>query len=505
MITFKLGDKRDPRQWPAYKKWRILLVTLMLQLWANAISAMYEPGVEGVAHEFGVSETVARLPQAVFLYGFAAGPVFAAPLSEDYGRLPVHVASVGMMGLMQIPCALAPNMAALIVSRFFAGAFAAATFNSVGMVSDMWTPDEQGWGVNAFALFAELGATTAATWSGYLYLALGWRWIFGVCGLGTALLLALFVLTVPETRAGVLLERRARRLRLRTGDARWYSAHERVRSSRTPASWAREVLIRPLFMLFTEPIVWSFALFDGYNYAIIYLALEAIPLVYAEHGFSIGQQGLPFIALSLGFLLAFVAFPIQQALYRRAGRKNPTGEAPPEAHLLWGLFASAFFPASLFWFAWTSQASVHWIVSMLALVVFATTSHIIFLIVSEFTVKSYSLYSSSAVAAQSFVREILSGSVTLFSTPMYRGLGYRWASTLLAFVALPLAAVPWILHLHGPRIRARSAFAGEIALAEAEAKRERIEQAATQRLEPKAEAQSQPARSSVQHERIPGA
>ena len=56
-------------------------------------------------------------------------------------------------------------------------------------------------------------------------------------------------------------------------------------------------------MLFTEPIVAWFAIYDGLNYAyvrcwllvtsvlnldlayrIIYLAIEAVPIVYAEHG-----------------------------------------------------------------------------------------------------------------------------------------------------------------------------------------------------------------------------
>lgn len=59
-VTFKLGDKTDPRQWSTARKWQILMVALSTQLWANVISAIYAPSAVGVAEEFGISPTVSR-------------------------------------------------------------------------------------------------------------------------------------------------------------------------------------------------------------------------------------------------------------------------------------------------------------------------------------------------------------------------------------------------------------------------------------------------------------
>ncbi len=162
-VYFGLGgdDREDPRSWPEWRKWQILGVGLLTELWANVISAIYAPGALGVQEEFGVSQVVSRLPAALYLYGFAVGPVFSAPLSEDYGRWPIHVTSVAVLGLLQIACALTPTFAGLVVSRFIAGVAAAAIFNVIGVVSDLWVPEEQGWGVNSFALAAELGAGVA--------------------------------------------------------------------------------------------------------------------------------------------------------------------------------------------------------------------------------------------------------------------------------------------------------------------------------------------------------
>ena len=118
------------------------------------------------------------------------------------------------------------------------------------------------------------------------------------------------------------------------------------------------------------------------------------------------------------------------------------------------------------WFAWTSQPSIPWIVSVLSLVLFGLSSHVIFMIVSEYTVRSYGDYSASAVAAQSFMREILSGSVTLVSEPMYEGLGYQWVSLnhLLLIAIFQLTQMNTLTGIVLARLRrlAAGSFAGHV-------------------------------------------
>lgn len=352
-VVFARNDPRDPKRWHIFRKWQVLGVTLLLQVWANTISATYAPGMSYVAHDFHISPAAARVVQAIYLYGFACGPVISAPLSEDFGRLPVLLAGGTGMGLMQLHCALSPNYGSLLAARFLSGFFAASTFNSVGTVADLFIPEEQGWGVNSFGLAAEIGVVIASLYSGFLVQRTQtWRWLFGVTGIVTGFLVALALLTVPETNPGVLLSRRARKLRKKTGDDRYYSDHDRARSQRSRMDTFREVIVRPAHMLLTEPIVSAFAAFDGYNYSILYLCLEAAPLIYAnQHGFSLPYQGYALAAMGVGFLLAYATYPISQSFVRRAQRRSPTGEVEPEALLQWGLFVAPFFPASLLYVA----------------------------------------------------------------------------------------------------------------------------------------------------------
>lgn len=469
-VNFTYQDPKDPRTLPEWKKWSIVLIAVTIQMWANAISALAAPAIEDISPDLNVSVPAGRVIQAIFLYGFALGAVILTPLSEDYGRRPTHIASVALMGIFQIPCALAPNFGTIVAFRFLAGFFAAATFNSVGIISDMWDPENQSWPVNTFALAAEMGAEMGPIIGGFVLINAGWRWIFGVAGLGTAFLLCIFIVFCPETRAGVILKRRAEKIRKETGDDRFFAHHEIVLRERTIMAILQESLFRPVYMLFREPIVLWFAIFDGFNYMIIYLALESIPLIYQQWGFSEGELNLPFIGMFLGSCIAFGLYYFQLRYEKREAEKND-GEKPPESRLYWMIPGGILFPASLFWFAWTTQGPpIPWIVSVLALGAFGLSSHIIFISVSDYTIASYSIYSSSAVGAQSLLREILSGSVTLFSHQMYVNLGYQWASTVLAFIAVVLAIVPPILYVYGPKIRAASAFALEIQQAEKHAK-----------------------------------
>ncbi|SNX82418.1 related to mfs-multidrug-resistance transporter [Melanopsichium pennsylvanicum] len=462
LVNFGYDDPKDPRSFPTWYKLQILLVTMSLELWVNAISSIYSFGAPEVAAEFGVGQVAARVPAAVFLFGFGIGAVFAAPLSEEYGRVPVMIIGLVILALLQIGCALAQNLATLIVLRFIGGCFGAVGFNSIGTVADLWDSENQGWGVNTFALSAEVGATAGPIIGAFIVQNIGWRWTFGVAGIVLAFLLALFILTVPETRAGVILARRAKSLRNDHSEPRYHASHERIRSQREAKQLFKETVGRPLFMLFTEPIVFWFTLFDAANYSLVYIFIEIYPLIYIQWGFDTSQQGLALFGVLTGFVVAYGLYALQLKWYKFAGTKRPGGVSTPEDLLLWGIPGGFLFPVSLFFFAWTSFPPVPWIVSVLAGALFGVSSHTLFLIVSDYTVSSYAIYAASAVAAQSLLRELFCGAFTMIAEIMYHNVGYSWATSILAFIGVPLSVIPLIFYKFGPTIRKRSSFAKEL-------------------------------------------
>jgi len=74
-------------------------------------------------------------------------------------------------------------------------------------------------------------------------------------------------------------------------------------------------------------------------------------------------------------------------------------------------------------------------------------------------VDSYQHYAASALAAKTCVRSIWGAAVPLFTIQMYHRLGYEWAGTLMAFIALACCAIPYLFYFYGATIRQKSKYA----------------------------------------------
>ena len=106
------------------------------------------------------------------------------------------------------------------------------------------------------------------------------------------------------------------------------------------------------------------AAYNGFIYGVVYLFNESFPLVFGSeegHGFNTGQTGLTFLGIAIGALIAACFYPLQERYYLRRVAEN-NGKGVPEARMGQARFGAFLLPISLFWFAWTSYRSIHWIV-----------------------------------------------------------------------------------------------------------------------------------------------
>ena len=71
---------------------------------------------------------------------------------------------------------------------------------------------------------------------------------------------------------------------------------------------------------------------------------------------------------------------------------------------------------------------------------------------------AYAKYAASASAAVCFGENIFAAFLPLAAQSMYTNLGFQWASSLLAFIALGLSFAPIVLVWKGTSIRERSPF-----------------------------------------------
>lgn len=78
---------------------------------------------------------------------------------------------------------------------------------------------------------------------------------------------------------------------------------------------------------------------------------------------------------------------------------------------------------------------------------------------NRYTEDSYGVYSASALAGIGLVRNTAGAGFPLFGRQLFENLGYQWAASLLAFLALLLMPIPFILARYGSKLRKKSPWA----------------------------------------------
>jgi MFS family permease len=340
----------------------------------------------------------------------------------------------------------------------------------------LWKNEERGVPMAVFSAAPFIGPAIGPLVGGYLSMSHGWRWLYWIqLILGGAIYLTL-ALTVPETYAPKILTERAKRLRKETGDDTHVTEEE---IGRRPFLETITIFVaRPFQLLFGELIVFLISVYMSVLYGLLYMFFIAYPVVYKEgKGWDAGKTGLMFIPIAVGVILSAACSPFVNAHYLKIHAKF-NGNPPPEMRLIPMMWSCWFIPIGLFIFAWCSFPHVHWAGSMMG--GFPVGFGFIFLynsannylgnysyIFYPFTVitltneivDTYQSQAASALAAKTFLRSFWGAVTVLFTTQMYHKMGYQWASTFLAFLALACCAIPFLFYFFGARIRRHSRFA----------------------------------------------
>ena len=124
--------------WPLWYKGFIIAIMSYATTTVVLYSTSYTSAVPGMMDDLGISRSTGILGMTTYLLGMACGSVVLAPLSEMYGRRPVYVTALGLFVIFVLPCALATNIATILVFRFI-GAFCASAMisNAPGTVNDI--------------------------------------------------------------------------------------------------------------------------------------------------------------------------------------------------------------------------------------------------------------------------------------------------------------------------------------------------------------------------------
>lgn len=246
--------------------------------------------------EFSVSSTQAILPLSLYVFALALGPVVGGPLSETVGRYPVFALFTPVAGLFTLGAAQTSSFAALCLLRFLAGFFFAPCLAiSAGLLNETFKKEERGLPSALFILTPFLGPGLAPAIGGFVCNRKGWRWALYTMLFFTVFAMAITLAFGRETFHPVLKRRLAKKKALLQEvlvqeEEKGKSAMERMHEFMTVA------LIRPVHMLFTEPIVSLMCLYVACEFATLFSFFAAVPFVFqGTYRFSVENTGLVFL------------------------------------------------------------------------------------------------------------------------------------------------------------------------------------------------------------------
>ncbi|KAJ5716911.1 hypothetical protein N7488_002557 [Penicillium malachiteum] len=445
-VCWLVGDPCNPLHFSRASKWTITVIVSLSALVVALVSSAYTGGMVELTQDFHTSEELALVGVSTFVVGFAVGPLLWAPLSETYGRRPLHLLNAIALTALTAGVAASPNIECVIILRFLGGSFGSAPLAIAGgVIVDLFPAVERGLAAGLYGAAPFIGPALGPIIGGYLSESKGWRaveWL--LTGLSGAMLLVMYMF-LPETYAPALLAKRAELLSKTTGQT-YQSALE---SSQTTISMSEKLgiaLSRPWILLFREPIVLLLALYLSIIYGTLYMLFAAYPIVFEiGRGWGEGTTGLTFVGVMVGILIG-TAYTVP--MYFQYRKKTLESSVPllPEARLPDGYLGAVFLPVGLFMFAWTNSPSIHWAAPVIAGMPFGFGMLTVFLAVLNYLVDAYTIYAASVLASTSLLRCIFGAAFPLFTGEMYKKLGLHWAASIPAFLALACLPIPLLLH-----------------------------------------------------------
>ncbi|KAI1260748.1 major facilitator superfamily domain-containing protein [Xylariaceae sp. FL1019] len=473
IILTKYGN---PQEWSPSRKKLVLSLSCAATFVTTYTPGAYSAGLPQYQAEWDVNTIQVYLGLTLFTLLFALAPMFLASLSELSGRRPLFVAAGIVYVASQLGSGFTASFAGLLVTRALAGV-SCSVFSTVvgGVISDMHIASERNAPMAIFtgAVFCGLGLGPLI--SSVIAQNLDWRWIYHVQSISCGTVVAGLYFFFPETRGDVILSRRAKEIDMwcQRVDGRpegerpsWVAQSDEQRATLTMIIITS--LKRPIHLLFTESVVFWFSLWMSFAWSILYVSFDAVPLIFTDaYNFSSQESGFVFAAVVVASIIGTFA-----AIWQGTVVENPESwiyryvvRGSPEARLLFSCAQSLLLPLGLFWLGTTARPSIPWIVPALSVGVLTLGIFSVYLAVFNYLADVYHMYSSSAIAAQSFSRNLFAALLPLAIQPLLNSsLSILGTGSFLGGIALLIGVVPWVLVAAGSGIRARSKIASEIAL-----------------------------------------
>lgn len=178
----------------------LVLLTVLIAL-PRVTLDMHLPALPAMADAFQTSDSQLQLTLTLYALGSAISLLVSGPLTDRFGRRPVLLAGLFLYVLATAACALADNIAVLIIARLFQALGGCCT-TVIGrvIVRDYFDRNEQARLLGLISMAMAISPMAAPVLGSLMLPFIHWRGLFVLLGVIGAVLCLVVYRRLPETR-----------------------------------------------------------------------------------------------------------------------------------------------------------------------------------------------------------------------------------------------------------------------------------------------------------------
>ena len=266
---------------------RFLALTGSAMFLTQSVGLMLAPLLVDLSNEFDISVAAAGQLAAVTFAAWAISVISVGPISDSFGRRPVAVAGLGLLGISVLASSFAPNFGVLIALRVVTGLTGGMIPpNSMAAVADILTPAKRARAFGLLMAFASLSGVIGVPLVAVMTSVGGWRVPFLVIG---SLLIVYAVL-------------------------HWFWYPKIQASGPQSISFLSRYKQMASISLFRTALAANLLQRMAFYATFSYLAAFLI----SEHGLSVGETAVPLAIVGIGVVVGSTIAGLVAAMNRRA-------------------------------------------------------------------------------------------------------------------------------------------------------------------------------------------
>ena len=183
-------DSKPYSIYTSREKWIIVSIVSIGGFFSPLTANIYFPAIPTIAAAFNKSISLINLSVTIYMVFQGVAPMFWGTLSDYKGRRPIFLLCLLTLTLSCVGLALIPTNAywlLMLLRALQAIGSASSIALGAGVIGDIATPEQRGGMYGIFGVAPLVAPAVAPVIGGVLTEKLGWRWIFWLVCIASAL------------------------------------------------------------------------------------------------------------------------------------------------------------------------------------------------------------------------------------------------------------------------------------------------------------------------------